>query len=491
MPNEDNIIDSVLNTTTTAPDIFDPTNFVNNEEPQTLEEGEVLVSVILSDGTIKEIVVNEDLTYCDSNIIILETSLEFDDMSSLISNHNICYIDGEWRPVSTNDEAIHCDHDDTWIYRDDSIFGIYNSRGYEGYWHVDEEYIRSENDESFISSEVANDHNVYYYDCCDSYVHEDDHSCSNDDDNFFDNIMDKSKHDTLITSKRWGTNSPTYSISNSMRYTFGVEIETSCGTMDYDDWQNLNIKAVYDGSTSGPEYVTGVLKGDYGFNHLKKVCDTIKNNGHETNKRCGVHVHIGGQFNRLFTIMLLRLGYQLQDEIYRMMPPSRLGNHFCKYIPDYVMHMNLTNWREHLGKYIHGNGCTLDKHSNKKSRLGSYPSTRYRWINCVNFSSNTNKPTVEFRNHGASMSYEKIRNWTLICMAIVRYAENNQKRIWYNLKDINLNEVIMTSLGDNIGKQIMSYYSKRVNLFAHNYTEGGDYYDKLPSGYERREVEID
>lgn len=494
MPNEDNIIDSVLNTTTTAPDTFDPTTFVNNEEPQTLEEGEVLVSVTLSDGTIKEIVVNEDLTYRDSNIgFILETSLEYEDMRSLISKHNICYIDGEWHPVSTNNGyngAIHCDHNDTWIYRDDSIFGIYNNSGDEGYWHVDEEYVRSEGDDSYISSEVANDHNVYYYDCCDSYVHEDDHNCSSDED-YFDNTRNKSKHDTLNDSKYWGTNSPTYSISNGMRYTFGVEIETSCGTMDYDDWQDLNIKAVYDGSTSGPEYVTGVLKGDYGFNHLKKICESVKNNGHETNRRCGIHVHVGGKFNRLFTIMLLRLGHKIQDELYRMMPPSRLGNTYCKYIPDYVMHMNLTNWREHLGKYIHGSGCTLDKHSNKKSRLGSYPSTRYRWINCVNFSSNTNIPTVEFRNHGASMSYDKIRNWTLICMAIVRYAENNQKRIWYNIEDINLNEVIMTSLGDNIGKQIMTYYYKRSKLFVDNYAEDGSHYDDLPSGYERRGLTID
>ncbi|MBT7914063.1 hypothetical protein HN588_09160, partial [Candidatus Bathyarchaeota archaeon] len=98
-----------------------------------------------------------------------------------------------------------------------------------------------------------------------------------------------------------------------------------------------------------------------------------------------------------------QLGYQIQDEIYRMMPPSRLGNTYCKYIPDYVMDMNLTNWRTHLGRYIHGSGVELNENCNKKSRLGSYPSTRYRWINCVNFSSNSGKPTVEFRNHGASM----------------------------------------------------------------------------------------
>ncbi len=437
---------------------------------------------ITVDGT--EIEVERRFTYREEGNELDEDCFNNEEMIAFAKQHEYGFIQGTWNSCSKH--IVYSEYSDEFIEKDDAIYG-YVGGNTEGYFHVDEDYIRVD-DDAYADSDIANDHDVYYNDCCGEYCHVDNHHCSDDDDDcYFDNIVSSHKSDSLDRQKRYGTNSPTYSITNGMRYTFGVEIETSRGNL-YE--QEFNLKSVYDGSTSGPEYVTGVLKGDYGFNHLKDICEAVAED-HEINKRCGIHVHVGGVFNRLFTIMLLRLGHQIQDEIYRMMPPSRLQNTYCKYIPDYVLDMNLSNWREHLGRYIHGTGVTLDKNSNKKSRLGSYPHTRYRWINCVNFSSNSGKPTVEFRNHGASMSYEKIRNWTLICMAIVRYAENNQKRIFYNLPEITLDEVIKTSLGSNIGGQIMTYYEKRVALFAHNYTEDGTYYNRLPSGYRRNSETID
>ena len=431
-----------------------------------------------------EIEVERRFTYRDEGNELDEDRFDKSDMIEFAKKHKYGYIEGQWQ--SCEEDIVWDCWNEHYIEERDAVYG-WISRREQGHFTYQEHYIRC-NDEIYIDDNVAADNDVHHNDCCDEYRHIDDPCNCDDDDCYFDNIVSSRKSDSLTRQKRYGTGSPTYSITNGMRYTFGVEIETSRGNLYERD--AFNLKSVYDGSTSGPEYVTGVLKGDYGFNHLKDICEAIAED-HEINKRCGIHVHVGGVFNRLFTIMLLRLGYQIQDEIYRMMPPSRLGNTYCKYIPDYVMDINLTNWRKHLGKYIHGTDKELNKDCNKKSRLGSYPSTRYRWINCVNFSSNSGKPTVEFRNHGASMSYDKIRNWTLICMAIVRYAENNQKRIWFNLSDITLKEVILTSLGDNIGEQIMKYYEKRVALFAHNYTEGGAYYDKLPSGYRRNSKTID
>ena len=473
------------------PEEIDVTNIIGEQSPDESVDmtsfddttQESTMCTITVGGT--EIEVERCFTYRNEGNELDEDSFTREEMIEFAREHEYAYIEGVWQSCDPN--IVWDCWNDNYIEEGDSVFG-WISRREEGYFHYQECYIRYE-DTIYIDDDVASEHDVHHNECCDEYRHIDDPcSCNDEDDCYFDNKRSYDKHQSLSYHKKFGTNSPTFSISNGMRYTFGVEIETSRGSIGhYDD---LNLASVYDGSTSGPEYVTGILKGDYGFNHLKTICDKVHAN-HEINKRCGVHVHIGGQFNRLFTIMLLRLGYQIQDEIYRMMPPSRLGNTFCKYIPDYVMDINLTNWRKHLGKYIHGSGNTLDENCNKKSNLGSYPSTRYRWINCVNFSSNSGKPTVEFRNHSASMSYYKIRNWTLMCMAIVRFAQNNQKRIWYNLEDITLHEVMMTSLGNNIGLQIMSYYQKRVALFAHNYTENGDYYNKLPSGYRRTEETID
>ena len=475
MPEEIDV-SSILNEEVSG-DVLDMSTFDDTEQDDNM--------CIITVGSV-EINVERSFTYRGEGNELDEDCFETEDMIEFAKEHEYGFIQGSWQ--SCSEDIVYAEYSDEYIEQREAVYGYINRHDL-GYFHHTEDYVRV-GDEAYADTGIANEHDIYYYDCCDEYCHMDDHHCSDDDDDdcYFDNIVSSHKSDSLDVKKRYGTDSPTYSITNGMRYTFGVEIETSRGNLYERDY--LNLKSVYDGSTSGPEYVTGVLKGDYGFNHLKNICNAIAED-HEINKRCGIHVHVGGQFNRLFTIMLLRLGYQLQDEIYRMMPPSRLGNTYCKYIPDYVMDINLTNWRKHLGKYIHGTGNELNKNCNKKSRLGSYPSTRYRWINCVNFSSNSGKPTVEFRNHGASMSYDKIRNWTLMCMAIVRFAQNNQKRIWYNLEDITLHEVMMTSLGNNIGLQIMSYYQKRVALFAHNYTEGGAYYDRLPSGYKRNSETID
>ena len=475
MPEEIDV-SSILNEEVSG-DVLDMSTFDDTEQDDNM--------CIITIGSC-EINVERRLTYRGEGNELDEDCFSTDEMIEFANEHEYGFIQGTWQ--SCSQDIVYSEYSDEFIEQGEAVYG-YISRRDEGWFHHSEDYVRV-NDESYADSDIANEHDIYYNDCCQAYCHNDDHYCSDDDEDdcYFDNIRSYHKSDSLSRQKSYGTNSPTYSITNGMRYTFGVEIETSRGSLyEHDDF---NLKAVYDGSTSGPEYVTGVLKGDYGFNHLKDICEAVAED-HEVNKRCGIHVHVGGIFNRLFTIMLLRLGYQIQDEIYRMMPPSRLGNTYCKYIPDYVMDINLTNWRKHLGKYIHGSGVELNENCNKKSHLGSYPSTRYRWINCVNFSSNSGKPTVEFRNHGASMNYDKIRNWTLICMAIVRYAENNQKKIWYNLSDITFKEVILTSLGDNIGEQIVKYYEKRVALFAHNYTEGGTYYNKLPSGYRRNSETID
>ena len=68
-----------------------------------------------------------------------------------------------------------------------------------------------------------------------------------------------------------------------------------------------------------------------------------------------------------------------------------------------------------------------------------------------------------------------------MCMAIVRYAESNQRRIYSDVSTITLKEVIMSSLGDNIGKQIYDYYLKRCRKFDVFYNSDGSHYRRLPS----------
>jgi len=471
MPGENEIIAGV--TAAQENSAFDVTQFADQAS------NTVTVEVVLICNTKFNIVVDKSCLNDEGefNPSLIST----DDMRRIITEHEICFLDHEscWRK---GERFVYSEYDSTWLEQSEALCGV-APNGDEDYFSNHSDYVRCyDTDTVYYCGETASDHSCYYCESCDEYRSEDHDSegCGDDNNEYFDN---QARSSAIINGvidraqgKRYGNWSPTYTMSNGMRHTFGVEIETSRGSLY--DYAHLNLKAVYDGSTSGPEYVTGVLHGDYGYAHLKRICNDISDD-HEINHRCGIHVHIGGQFNRMFTIMLLRLGYKIQDEIFRMMPPSRLDNTFCKFIPTWAgENINFQNWRQLIGKYIYAGESELDKHRNKKCRHDHYASTRYRWININNFSTASGKPTVEFRCHGASMNYEKIRNWVLICKCIVSYAENNQKKIWYNIHNVTLKDVILEGLGENLGKQVYTYYTKRVAEFAEPIKNSGN---KLPS----------
>lgn len=491
MPGENEIIAGV--TAAQENSAFDVTQFAESTEianPLHVWQGDepdeasntVTVEVVTLCNTEVSIVVHKSCLNDegDFNPLLMSTI----DMRRIITEHEICYLGHEscWRKGA---RFVYSDYDSTWLEQGEALYG-YTPSGEQDWFSNDSDYVRCyDTDTLYYCSETASDNGCYWCDSCEEYRHEDHDfdSCGEDDNEYFDNqacstaiISDKNSRER---AKRYGNWSPTYTMSNGMRHTFGVEIETSRGNLY--EYTHLNLKAVYDGSTSGPEYVTGVLHGDYGYAHLKRICNDISDD-HEINHRCGVHVHIGGQFNRVFTIMLLRLGYKIQDEIYRMMPPSRLENTFCQFIPTWAgKNINFQNWRKLIGKYIYAGESELDKNRNKKRRHDHYASTRYRWININNFSTASGKPTVEFRCHGASMNYEKIRNWVLICKCIVSYAENNQKEIWYNIDDVTLKDVILEGLGKNLGTQVYTYYRSRVTEFAVPIQSSGK---KLPSQFD-------
>jgi len=472
--NEDDFVIPELLPETMVDNSLDVTEFNTPSIPEDHHQ----IVVTLDTGEDLTLIVHE--RYCDlsnrDSEVTLSIDLDEDEMEEFINLHSICWLagDGDWLSVSHIRDVRYSHYSNEWLRHEESVFGYYN-RGEEGYFSYNESYVRcADTDSIYIDSDEADYHNCYYCDNCDEYRDSDEHDfdeCGHSGcDDHFHNHQSKIRHGNdryiLAHNKKYGVDSPTFSISNGMMYTFGVEIETHRGYLDY--WDDLNLSSVYDGSISGNEYVTGVLKGDYGFNHLKKICNRINESGHEINSKCGVHVHIGGEFNRRFTIMLLRLCYHLQDDIYRMMPPSRVANTYCKPIPTWASEINFQNFREILGRYIYGGNeedNLLDKHHNKKVGMNRYESTRYKWVNINNFSTASGKPTVEFRIHGASTNYEKLRNWTLICMSIVRYAENRQKTIWCDLKNISLEKILVDSLGANLGLQVSNYYHKRVSVF--------------------------
>jgi len=254
-----------------------------------------------------------------------------------------------------------------------------------------------------------------------------------------------------------------------MNYTFGVELETSRGNnseMEREVYENnLNTLACYDGSINGREYVTGVLKGNQGLEELEAICNSLNNTEHEVDRRCGVHVHIGGaNFNRAFGAMALRLACQIQDDIFEMLPESRRSNSYCPKIDvRKYKNTNFKNANKKIAEFVFGR-TKLDKHTNKKTDLGRYPNTRYNWMNMVRCSSQSNGETLEFRCHAGSLNFGKLKNWILVCMSIVRFIENNQARIMK--KGVTLLEILNEALPSEMRDEVFEYCNFRKTTFG-------------------------
>ena len=137
------------------------------------------------------------------------------------------------------------------------------------------------------------------------------------------------------------------------------------------------------GSTGGAEFVSPPYFGDGGLAMLNTAVKKIRNMGYRANKSCGLHVHVDAlDFKTAEFEALNRFGLWIQNDVYKLVAPSRSGNHFCQEINNRVE-----------------------------------ASERYRWMNM--------KPawdrhrTVEFRLHHGVTNPERVYEWVKVCLSIV------------------------------------------------------------------------
>jgi hypothetical protein len=262
----------------------------------------------------------------------------------------------------------------------------------------------------------------------------------------------KSKFKELVKTKvdkiKYGIESPTNTIAEGLPYTMGIEIEVCRGFIPtYLAHNNFNLSCVRDGSINngegGPEYVTGVLKGDAGFKHLQEICYELSKNC-KINHTCGVHVHLGNiDFTKQFLVNSYVLALLIEDELFSFLPQSRRNNRYCRKLKPLKLNVALTNSKDNyaleedynkLFKYISYekvNNPDFNYNKDKQHPLGpkcgyNHDTPRYCWLNYVPAMFNTrgNKSySLEIRNHSGTTNFTKIKNWTLLFMAIVAFTE--------------------------------------------------------------------
>ena len=316
-----------------------------------------------------------------------------------------------------------------------------------------------------------------------------------------------------------GIESKTYVASEGLKYSFGVELETSQGLVTLQDYfiNRLNLSSIRDGSVLGAEYVTGVLKGDSGFNQLYRA-STVLNKQNKVDKSCGMHVHIGGaNFNKAFSVYAHILSEKIQDSMFSIVSKTRRGNSYCgdviklgledvikKYGASYGVEVAYKELYEHM-TYGYALGSAHNKKHNhhygrycgKYNGIADEDNFRYKWLNLIpcNFNVrgiqhpkngyNKNADTIEFRFHSGTLNYTKIKNFTLICMAFVNYVESNENDILS--KDvITLEDIIKATYKRNV-KPLLAYVEMRQKLFNNepNLLESSDKQPILKTKKER------
>lgn len=152
-----------------------------------------------------------------------------------------------------------------------------------------------------------------------------------------------------------------YTLSKYLKYTFGLEFETSMGYIPEDICFRDGLIPLRDGSISGLEYSTVVLNGNNGLALLEQELSSLRRYT-AFDKECSLHIHLGGfplDPDAIFRVY--RTCHLLESDIARLVPRltfksseyKRNEKDYCSLLPTYEdfksMYYNLVG-RRFLGE---------------------------------------------------------------------------------------------------------------------------------------------
>lgn len=266
-----------------------------------------------------------------------------------------------------------------------------------------------------------------------------------------------------------------FEIAKHLKFSYGLEFETSMGYVPEDVCFRDGLIPLRDGSIKGLEYSTVVLEGNDGLCLLKQQLNTLKKYT-AFNKECSLHIHIGGfklDPNNVFRIY--SLCKSLEPQIEKLVPPDTFyssrykenGKDYCKKLQVYQDFEQL--YESLVGRKFYGS--FTQPHPNDVYREAKWRiPTRYYWVNFVNtLCYNVNK-TIEFRLLRPSYSFEKILIWLAIFNGIIMYAEKTPRSKYY--KGITLERVITTVYPEDLANYIMAGIYKLSELTVNQVSNG-------------------
>lgn len=269
-------------------------------------------------------------------------------------------------------------------------------------------------------------------------------------------------------------NQSIYPISKYLKYTFGLEFETSQGYVPENICYRDGLIPLRDGSITGPEYSTIVLKGNKGISLLHQQLETLKEYT-AFNKECSLHVHLGGyplKADSIFRVYLVckSIEPQLEQILPRLTFHSKKyksnGKDYCKKLEEYNsfddMYQNLVG-RKFFGSFAQA-------HPEDRERKHKwYVNTRYYWCNFINALCYRVNKTIEFRFLRPTYNFKKILLWLYIFNGILKYSDE----YYSSERDVTLENIMHKCYPPELAQELCIGL-RRLEALSDNQLANGD-----------------
>ena len=266
-----------------------------------------------------------------------------------------------------------------------------------------------------------------------------------------------------------------YLLSDYLKYTFGIEFETSQGYIPENLCFRDGLIPLRDGSINAPEYSTIILNGNKGISLLHQQIETLKEYTN-FNKDCSLHMHFGNypiNPNALFNLYLVCKN--LQDELESILPRLTFysneykdnGKNYCKKLQTYDSFEMM--YEKLVGRNFFGDLYQAHPNDIEHKRKWNVQ-TRYFWCNFINaICYNVNK-TIEFRFLRPTYNFKKIILWLYIFNAILEYSE----KYFSKKEEITLHNILCKCYPKKLRDELLIGI-ERIKYVSINQHHNGDY----------------
>lgn len=252
------------------------------------------------------------------------------------------------------------------------------------------------------------------------------------------------------------------------KYTYGIELETVGLDINKQEVNTLGFHELYDGSITGPEYATDVMKYNnlHHVEYFLKLLKTVSKHDHT----CSLHIHIGNvEYNPDNLCAIYSLFQRLQEDLNLLIAPYKKDYKFlyekqkdhCQNLPlvpkltevDIKELFRLPTSKADLLLYI--------TRSSKWNLLGRYYTVNFLNYICKHFPNNT----IECRSLQMTFNYDYALTWLIINTSIIHYAINNIKKVLDKKEKIQIEDCLNYLISDPIIlERVTSNYHKIKNI---------------------------